>query len=100
MAISLKEDEHWPEATLKQALKQYQTGLGVQHPEMQITLGDFAARLATFELEVHRWIDNDRKASVTTVARRWAKANGLKSWDAVPLFNKLFVIVDARFPIS
>lgn len=90
----------WPKTAVKAAMREYQRGLGTQHPERMITIDAFEQRIKEFELVVGEWMDDERRLQLNTIARRWGKSLGMKSWDAVPCFNRMWEIVDRRFPIS
>jgi hypothetical protein len=90
----------WPKDAVSAAMQDYQSGLGMKHPERTITVADFEARIKEFEAVVGAWMDDGRRLQTNTIARRWGKAVGLPSYHAVPCFLRLWDIVDSRFSIS
>lgn len=90
----------WPDAVVEAAMEEYMVGLGTKHTERLISKAQFIDRLLAFEQEVGDWLDNGRKLKPSTVARRWAKRLGIESYNAIPRFERMWQIVDSRYPIS
>jgi hypothetical protein len=90
----------WPADAVAAAMEEYHHGMGTQHPERLITVEDFERRIKEFEAVVGEWMDNGKKGARSTLARRWGKSCGMATWDCVPMFTRMWSVVDSRFSIS
>jgi hypothetical protein len=90
----------WLQTTVMDAFEEYREGLGTKHPERLITLDAFERRICEFEAVVFDWMDNDKKWAQSTLARRWGNACGMATWDCIPMFARMWKVVDSRFPIT